>query len=250
MECNIDGIPIFYKEYGEGVPVLCLHGYTLDHRVMEGCVEPVLGALNGYKRIYLDLPGMGQTPSSPNIKNADDMLDLLKKFINKIIGEEEFLLVGESYGGYLSMGLIHAQQRIKGLFLICPCTIADVEKRHLPSADEMAVPLVETTKTLERYEKEIQPGLSAADKTFTSKYRKEGYGFSFADEMDNIKFHFPACIVLGRQDDAVGYMDALKLIQNFTRATFVVSDSTSHNLQIERTDLFETCFFDWIERLG
>ena len=249
MEYYVDEIPVFYKEYGEGIPILCLHGYTVDHRLMVGCIEPIFQSISGYRRIYLDLPGMGQTPSSPNIKNADDMLDILKKFISGVIGEEQFLLVGESYGGYLSLGLIHSQQKIGGMFLICPAIIADVRHRELPSEEDMGVPIVETKETRARYENEIQPGLSVADKAFTSRYREEGYSFSFAGEITGISFNHPAALILGRQDEAVGYMDALKLIKNFTRATFVVADSASHNLQIERKNMFETCFIDWIERL-
>ena len=64
-----------------------------------------------------------------------------------------------------------------------------------------------------------------------------------------MKFHKPSTIVLGRQDDAVGYMDALKLIPNFTRTTFLVADSSSHNLQIERPDFFTSCVLDWIDRI-
>jgi len=213
---------------------------------MEGCLEPIFQDLKGFRRIYLDLPGHGKTPASKKIKNADDMLDILKSFIEKVIGCERFLLIGESYGGYLSLGLIHLQQQVGGLFLIAPCVISDAQKRQLPSGHEMAVPLAETEEMRARYEREIQSGLSIADKEFTSRYRKGGYSFSFEDEIGNIEFHHPTGIVLGRQDDSVGYMDALALISNFTRATFMVADSAGHNLQIEKKELFTACLLDWV----
>ena len=41
MEILIKDIPINYEEYGKGKPVLCIHGYMVDHRMMKNCFEPV-----------------------------------------------------------------------------------------------------------------------------------------------------------------------------------------------------------------
>jgi len=270
MECYIDGAPLFYKEYGEGIPILCLHGFTVDHRIMAGCLEPIFNTLKGYRRIYPDLPGMGKSLAPESLKNADDMLEVVKKFINSVIGDEKFLLVGESYGGYLSIGLaLYLEQQIEGMFFLCPCIIADRKERELPRKkvfdydsdfhelnknnknykdfEETAV--IASEETFERYTSEVLPGLQVADTLFTGKYQKEGYSFSFADKISNIVFHKPACFILGRQDDSVGYMDALKLIHNFSRATFIAADNAGHNLQIERSDLFTASFTDWLDRV-
>ena len=60
-----EDLQMYYETVGEGVPVLMLHGYYVDHHIMTGCLEPVLEQAEcaGYKRIYLDLPGMGKTKS-------------------------------------------------------------------------------------------------------------------------------------------------------------------------------------------
>ncbi|MCL2373075.1 MAG: alpha/beta hydrolase [Defluviitaleaceae bacterium] len=250
MECNVNGTRLFYKECGVGTPILCLHGHGIDHRTMAGCLEPIFANLPGYRRIYVDLPGRGNSPPAPGIQNADDMLVMLEGFISQVIGGEEFLLVGESYGGYLSLGLIRARQRVMGLFLLCPCTIADAKRRQLPSEAEMAVIITETKEIQERFDNEIKPGLIAADKAYITKYQKEGYSFSFASKIGEIVFNKPTCVVLGRQDDTVGYADTLNLMQNFTMATYVIADGASHNMQIERVDLFNASVLDWLDRLS
>lgn len=102
MKCTIQNIPIHYEEIGSGIPVLCLHGFFVDHHIMKGCLEPIFHHVNGYKRVYIDLPGMGKTPAAENIKNTDDMLTLLTEFIQDRFQNQPFLLFGESYGGYLS----------------------------------------------------------------------------------------------------------------------------------------------------
>lgn len=52
-----------------------------------------------FRRIYLDLPGMGKSGAGDWIKNADVMLEVVKEFIRQVIKEESFLMVGLSYGG-------------------------------------------------------------------------------------------------------------------------------------------------------
>jgi len=39
MECIIRDIPLFYESYGTGTPIILLHGYGSDHRLMKGCEE-------------------------------------------------------------------------------------------------------------------------------------------------------------------------------------------------------------------
>ena len=269
MECYINKIPIYYEEYGVGKPILCLHGFPEDHRVMAGCIEPVLQDMKGYRRIYLDLPGMGKTSAMPNINNADDMLDLIRSFVDKIIGNENFLVIGQSYGGYLSLGLLyHMQQEIDGVFLFCPCVIADKQNRTLPDKqivsedqnlihsnsastdfiDYMDYGVIITTETWDRYKKEVLPGLQIADPVFVEKYQKQGYCFTFESEIGKVSYNKPACIITGKQDNCVGYKNALDLINCFTRATFSVMDAAGHNLQIERTKLFNAHLLDWLDR--
>ena len=45
-------IKINYEIIGEGKPFLMIHGYTPDHRLMMGCMEPVFESASGYKRFY------------------------------------------------------------------------------------------------------------------------------------------------------------------------------------------------------
>lgn len=271
MECLINDLPVYYDEYGCGKPVLCLHGFTVDHRIMTGCLEPFFQNMKGYRRIYLDLPGMGRTPSRDWIKNADTMLDILKKFVDKVIGDESFLLVGLSYGGYMSLGMaFDSSIKIDGMFLICPCTVAEHPKRKLPNksvalleqsletvikpvddfADFMDMAVIATVETWHRYENEILPGLKKADADFVECYQKNGYSFTFESELKELRFINPVCVLTGKQDSSVGYEDSWELLKNLPRLTFTVLDNTGHNLQIEREDVFNLHLHDWLRRIN
>ena len=271
MECLINDLPIYYEEYGQGKPVLCLHGFTIDHRAMTGCLEPVFQNMTNYRRIYLDLPGMGKTPARDWIENADVMLDILKQFVRKVIGNEHFLLVGNSYGGYMALGMaLDPSMNIDGIFLIAPCVIADYSKRKLPTKNDVVIDknlksmiksvtdfddfismsVIATEETWCRVEAEILPGVRMADANFLSDYRQKGYGFSFENALKELNFMKPICVLTGKQDDSVGYEDAYELLKELPRLTFVVIDRVGHNLQIENPEVFNLHLHDWLKSLG
>ncbi|WP_099467643.1 alpha/beta fold hydrolase [Konateibacter massiliensis] len=266
MYCTIQDIPVYYEQYGEGKPVLCIHGYWVDHRLMSGCIEPVFENIKGYKRIYLDLPGMGKSKSSNSVHNSDDMIEIVKAFIHKIIKDESFLLIGESYGGYLSMGLIYEMpDLIDGVMLICP--LVTHERENLPEkqiiwqdkalieeddADlksflDMAV--IATPEIYNKYKNDILSGIKIADTEFLSNYFDGKFSDEYKKRVNSMIFNKPSCILTGRQDQVVGFFDAYKILGNFPRATFAILDCAGHNLQIDNEFLFNQLLMDWIWRV-
>lgn len=47
---------------GEGLAVVAIHGNGVDHRILKA-FDDALEQAGGLERIYLDLPGFGQTPA-------------------------------------------------------------------------------------------------------------------------------------------------------------------------------------------
>jgi len=269
MECNVKGLTVYYEVYGEGKPILLLHGSHVDHRLMKGCMEPVLGKKDGYKRIYIDLPGMGKTKAAEWITNSDEMLAVVLAFIEKILPIENFLLAGQSYGGYLARGVTHKMgNRIDGLFLLCPAIIANIKERDIPSHviltkdDELLAELevaqakefasmhvVQSREIWQRYRDEIVCGLKLADEPFLQKLQEQGYAFSFDPEDFEGPFTKPALVLAGRQDASVGYKDVWRIIDKYPRAAFVVLDKAGHHLQLEQADVFTCLVEEWLKRV-
>jgi len=253
MECKINNISINYEIIGEGKPIVMLHGYYVDHNVMTGCMEPVFEVKEGYKRIYIDLPGMGKSEYGELITNSDSMLNIVIAFIEKTIPNENFLLAGESYGAYLSRGVIYKMQdRVDGVVLICPLIIPEYKKRNVPehvvlvkdnillskltsedAEDFNSSVVVQSERIYGRYQNEIMSGVKIANGSFLQSLMQKGYGLSFDVDKLNKKFDKPALILLGKQDDSMGYKDAWSILENFPRATFAILDRAGHNLQIE-----------------
>ncbi len=106
MRCEANGVNLYYEEIGSGFPVVMIHGFSLDHRCMTGCLEPIFEKRPGYRRLYIDLPGMGQTENYDHIHTTDDILEVVLAFIDRLIPGEPFFIAGESYGGYLTRAVI------------------------------------------------------------------------------------------------------------------------------------------------
>ena len=71
-------------------------------------------------RIYFDLPGMGKTPGASWIKNSDNMAQHISIFVDAILPETSFAIVGYSYGGYL--GAVNRRARDQRMSMGC-CSI-------------------------------------------------------------------------------------------------------------------------------
>lgn len=271
MELHMDDLKIYYEIIGEGCPVIMLHGFGIDHACMKGCMEPVLEGREGYKRIYLDLPGMGKTKGGEWADSSDRILEVVLRFIECVIPGEEFILAGESYGGYLARGVVSRKiDYVKGLLLICPVIIADREKRTLPphvtlasdsgfiaglDAEEMEKAkqyepesVVFNQRIWERVNREVLQVLELADKPRLSSIRKQ-YSFAFDVDAQPEKLQKPVLILTGKQDSVVGYYDALKILDNYPRGTFALLDRAGHNLQIEQEMVFNTLVNEWLDRV-
>ncbi len=269
MECIVKNLAIHYESIGQGQPVLLIHGYHVDHRLMSGCLEPIFQEVHGYRRIYMDLPGMGKTKSAPWIINSDVMLDILLAFVDEVIPGERFLLAGESYGGYLARGMVRrAAGRVAGLLLLCPAIETDIARRTLPKhvalktdpallarltpsevEDFTGINVVQTQEVWERFRDEILSGIRIADNPFLDWFRANGYAFTYDVDQLDTPYPNPALILLGRQDASVGYRDAWRILENYPRASFAILDRAGHNLQVEQAELFRALTLEWLDRV-
>lgn len=270
MECEISGIKLHYKVIGDGQPVIFIHGLGLDYRSLYEFVEPLFEQKKGWKRIYLDLPGMGRSDYADWLKNSEQMLDIILEFIDFLIPGERYLLAGYSYGGYLSMGVVHKRrQDVAGLFLLCPVILAEHAKRRLPSHTPLSIDkhflkslteeqrteftsiaVVQNREMWKKAERTIFAGTKMAESEFIVNLTLNSrYPFSFEHDMLSEIFDAPTLVVTGRQDAVVGNADAWRVTSRFSRATFANLDMAGHNLQIEKETLLGYLVEDWLERV-
>lgn len=276
MECELDRATVYYEIHGKGIPFLTLHGFPLDHRSMKGCLEPVFinrrftGVHNpGFRQIYFDLPGMGRTKLHSDLTSSDDIFSIVSEFIDTILPDSTpFLLVGNSYGGYLARGLINQRpDQILGLLLICPLIEPDHSKRTVPKRTilhrdpSLETSLTDTEKeefdygaTYQtelgwiRYDAEILSGVRVAQVELLEKISDAAYPLSFDVDDLGKPFEGPSQFLMGKQDSVVGFEDALKLADRYPNAEMVVIDRAGHSLEIEQAEQFNEYVISWLER--
>lgn len=266
MECIVKGVKVYYETYGQGTPVLMIHGWSPDHRLMKGCMEPVFQALDtDWKRIYFDLPGMGKTRSEPWIANNDHMLEVVLGFIDAVIPNQKFVLAGESYGGYLARAVIKKRcSDVDGLLLICPQAFQDGidedARFQVFEQDESllnciseedrdyfkSICVIQNERVWQRYKEEVIPGLKLADREFMERFKGQ---FSFNVDEYEKPFLKPALFLVGRQDHIVGYRGIWHIMDMYPRASYILLDRAGHNLQIEQNGIFTEAVKEWLERV-
>lgn len=254
-----------YAEYGSGTPVLSLHGAGVDHREIAGALEPIFCKVKGYRRLYPDLPGMGRTPAPETITSNDDVLDILRGLIDSAIGDAPFLVIGQSYGGYLARAIANwRSEQVVGLALICPvgAHTRDVPKHEVlvSSADpisDLAPDLeatyrgyfvVQTAETLRRFQEYVAPAMSLVDEKSLMRIFSH---WELRDGPEAAKaYPHPVLILAGRQDATGGHSGPWGLVEHYPRATFAVLDRAGHALIHEQPDLAQALVTEWLMRVG
>jgi pimeloyl-ACP methyl ester carboxylesterase len=265
---GVQSIPIAYEVRGEGRPILLIHGWSADREYMLADLEPIFDEHPGWQRIYFDLPGHGATPAPEWLSTQDQVLSIVRGFIDAVLPDAPFAIAGSSYGGHLGLGLVRSiPDRLSGAGLLVPAVAAP--DGTLDAAD--AVVLFEDTSifedlapdeewmrdTLVVHERWMVDEIRAHD---MPAYRRADYRFLARLEANLIAtgaagrpgppFDRPSLILTGRQDSTVGYRAAWALLDEFPRATYAVLDVAGHQLgRIERPGPFRALVGDWLERM-
>jgi pimeloyl-ACP methyl ester carboxylesterase len=267
MRCELENITVHYELYGEGRPILMLHGWAGDHRPMVTAMEPLFTQRGGWQRIYPDLPGMGRTPAPAWLATQDQVLDVVLAFIDKVIPGQRFAVIGVSYGGFLARGVVYRRAAwMDGVLLQVPLIKADPAAQHLPPKTTLVadpefgaqmeavgaqgyldLPVVQGPKAVE-WAKAIMPVVQMADHAFLGRL-KQAYDFSFDVDRLAEPFTGPTLILTGRQDHGCGYRDAWDLLETYPRATFAVLDRAGHLVRLEQEMLAGALTREWLDRV-
>lgn len=262
MKCELANLSVYYEIIGEGKPLVMISGIPSDHQIIMSWMEPIFALRPGWQRIYFDLPGTGLTPSA-GITTIDQILDVVCEFIDHILPTQKFTLLGLSVGGYLARGFVHRKpEQAEGLCLLVPW-LSEHEDQKLPTPITIAsdphamkqlpkddaqnvagLAVVQNQKIVDWYKNVVVPA-----RQYGEGLSMEKYLFSF--DMDNplISFDKPALFLLGRQDSHVGYLDAIRILEGYPRATLAILDRAGHALGIEQESLFHSLMNEWLDRV-
>jgi len=267
MECELGDITLNYQKVGSGKPLLFLHGGVGDHQPWLQALEPLFESRQGWERIYLDLPGHGQTQAPDWLTTDDQVLDILLRFIDQVIPDQRFVVAGFSWGGYVAQGIIYQRfSDVDGLLLIAPGTHREEEpnlERTILAKDEVLVSrlddlmkelangvlVVQNQRTIDRLQTLSQSfqSIMKDDTNFAARFQ---WGFSFDIDKLPKPYDRPTLFLLGRQDHIVSYRNVWQVLENFPRATFAVLDQAGHGITgMEQIQVSQSLINDWIDRV-
>ncbi|WP_328327237.1 alpha/beta hydrolase [Kribbella sp. NBC_00382] len=246
----VDDLPVYYESFGEGRPIVFLPGWGNANGEGRDVHEPAFTSHPGWRRVYIDPPGTGQTPSRPWIKNQDDMLDVLAWVIDDVVGSEPFALAGTSAGGLHARGIVRRDPaRILGLLLRVPGVIVDRSKRTLPIDDPSVWDDDYRAASQRKQHLYYDVAEAVADLEFLGSIQSDVAKYSLSVD-PRARLDAPTLIVTGRQDVMTGYADAWGLLDDYPRATYVVLDRADHDLPVDDHGLYQALVGDWLSRMA
>jgi pimeloyl-ACP methyl ester carboxylesterase len=120
------GEPIIYETRGQGLPVFLLHGFMEDRRIWDSVLP---GIENKYRWILPDLPGSGGSPFNASLQELKDFAELIPMILEQE-GINEFVLIGHSMGGYISLAFAEKYpDKIRALGLFHSSSYADTNEK-------------------------------------------------------------------------------------------------------------------------
>lgn len=247
---------------GHGTPIIMLHGFPLDHRSLLP-LDSVVEQHGSWKRIYIDLPGMGESSKCEGIDSAQAVFDRVLSAIKELVGDEKFAIIGYSFGGLLGRAVATQMQRqVLGLCLLCPEIINDPAGRSLPPAskhrekpaflDELSgsdqaaylhTAVSVTQENWRLFQKYVLPGLHAFNPTAIGAIDKNRRLSLQSEEMTH---DGPAVVLTGKQDNMVGYTDSLGLLDLYPRMTFSALDGGGHTLHLDKPEPVHALIVQWL----
>lgn len=244
-----------------------IHGFCVDHRLLLE-LDPVFAAKGTWRRIYIDLPGMGETSAGPEINGADAVAKAVVSFARTMFGSERFAVVGNSFGGMIARHVVaEFGDQILGLALLCPVAVADHARRVVPprtvlqadpdllasldavdAADYAEVAVVQSAPGWDRFRESVLPGLRAFDPAAIERI-SGNYSLSVEPEDRSPEFGGPTVIITGRQDHVVGFQDQIDLLGHYPRATLAVLDEAGHNAHLDQPEHTALLLDEWLARM-
>jgi len=262
---SVGGVHI--ETRGEGTPLILIHGFGVDHRILLP-LDAALAARGGWRRIYVDLPGMGGSPLG-DVAGSEDMARAVADAVREAVGDEPFAVLGNSYGGMMARRLAHDfGEQVLGLATLAGVFIATHSERTAPPRtvlhEEPGIfdgvePRVaqgyrefavwQSAAGLENFVDTVQPGVDSVDQAGLERIAGN-YAFDVEPEdAASAPFSKPAVFITGRQDEVVGYVDAWRRLDHYPRASLLVLDAAGHNIIGEQFGLVTAAVGEWLDRV-
>lgn len=230
METTINGLKTNYLVFGDGKPLLILHGWgSASDRWIK---EAEIIAEKGYKVIIPDLPGFGESQKLDKPWRVNDYLGWLEAFADEL-NLQEFTLLGYSFGGALAAKMaIKYPQRVKKLFLVAAAVMRrKTAKKGFFAKIAKTIKLFQFLPFYNFFRKAVYKFIiRKSDYIYTEGVMKETYLNVISDDV-SYKLSFirvPTFIIWGEKDQSVPLDDAKEINQKIKNSKLVIIPGADH----------------------
>ncbi|HUT13445.1 MAG TPA: alpha/beta fold hydrolase [Thermoguttaceae bacterium] len=132
---HVNGIELALADRGEGMPVVFVHGFPLDHTMWNAQIDALAGQ---YRVIAPDLRGFGRSGVTEAAVTMEQFADDLAALLDAMEVSEPIALCGLSMGGYIALAFQRKyKSRLRGLIL-CDTRAAGDTPEMVAARHEMA----------------------------------------------------------------------------------------------------------------
>lgn len=99
MRVTINQVETQFQRIGHGAPVVLLHGWGCDWQIW----SPIIPQLTDEYQLFIpDLPAFGTSAAPKAVWSSQEYVKWLDAFLNKVVGDRPFSLIGHSFGGKIA----------------------------------------------------------------------------------------------------------------------------------------------------
>jgi pimeloyl-ACP methyl ester carboxylesterase len=250
----VNGLNIYFEEYGRGEPLVLVHGGTVAARKMWEKQIPVLSS--HFRVIAPDSRGHGKTDNPAGQISyrlmADDAVGLIRA-----LELANPLICGYSDGGQvcLEIGMNYPNAAMS---LVVGAAVNHLSNDFLQSMREAGVESPGVVD-LERFEK-ARPQLVSRLRELSAVYGPD-YWKTYVTQMSKVwltplnytaedyaKITVPTLILLGDKDTGTPLEDAFEMYRLIPKAELAVLPGSDHYLVWSRPELFNNIVLDFLQR--
>jgi len=119
---------IFFKDEGEGFPVLLIHGFCETHAIWKSLSNKLS---KNNRVISIDLPGFGKSPLLPTPFSIDDVAEKVLEWLS-FQQINNCIVIGHSLGGYVTLSMVGKRpQLFKAFGLFHSTAYSDSSEKKL-----------------------------------------------------------------------------------------------------------------------
>ncbi len=262
---QFDDKAIHYKLYGNGKPVMLIHGFGEDSTVWQPQIDHLS---KHFQLIVPDLPGTGRSELI-NGANIDTYAEVVKTIIDSElpgVGDSGISIIGHSMGGYVTLAFAEKYSDYLNSFgLFHSTAFADTEEKKetrrkaIGFINEKGAETFLRTSTPGLFTSQfaaVQPekvaGLIESGKQFTNAALVQYYEAMIErpDRIEVLKnFSKPILFIIGEHDTAIPFQSSLQQCYIPTQSHVHILSNSAHMGMWEETEKANQALADFLNQV-